>query len=85
MTLRTRSSHPEGLCKKGTFKNFTEKHLCRGLFLIRIQARALSLYYKETPVLVFFFLNSGKFLKTVNCYCNIFCDSLFVKFQVFTV
>ena len=32
-----------------------------------------------------FFLNSGKFLKTVNCYCNIFCDSLFVKFQVFTV
>ena len=55
MLLGNGPSHLEWFCKKGAFKNFeeiTEKHLCRGLFLIKIQAGALSLYYKKTPVLV---------------------------------
>ena len=36
-----RSSHPEVFCKNGVLKNFakfTGKHLCQGLFLIKLQA-----------------------------------------------
>ena len=36
-----RSSHPEVFCKKGVLRNFakfTGKHLCRSLFLIKLQA-----------------------------------------------
>ena len=54
---RTRNSHPEGFCEKRVFKTFakiTGKHLCWGLFLRKIYASVLQLYYKETPSLVLF-------------------------------
>ena len=40
-TFLCRSSRPEVFCKKGVLKNltkFTEKHLCHGLFLNKLQA-----------------------------------------------
>ena len=54
---RTRSSHLEGFCKKSVFENFTKitKSICaRVFFSKKIQAGGLQLYYKETPLLVFF-------------------------------
>ena len=44
-----RSSRPEVFCKKGVPKNFakfTGKHLCRSLFLTKLQALGLELYWK---------------------------------------
>ena len=58
----------KGFCKKHVFKNFakiTEKHMCRGLFLTKIQAGGLQLYCKVTPVLLFFLVNPVKVLKTL--------------------
>ena len=44
--MNLRSNHPEVFCKKGVLRNFTKfagKHLCRSLFLIKLQAfRAFS-------------------------------------------
>ena len=57
-----RSSHRRCTVKKGVVRNFvkfTGKHLCRGLFLIKLQAWGLQLYKKETPAQVF----SCKFCK----------------------
>ena len=47
---------PEVFYEKGVFKNFpnfTGKHPCWSLFLIKLQALDLQLYLKETPTKVF--------------------------------
>ena len=47
MLYHGRSSRPEVFCKKGILRNFaifTEKHLCRRLFLIKLQVSSLQLY-----------------------------------------
>ena len=54
--LETRSSHLRCSVKKGvlkTFANFLGKHLFLGLFLIKLQALDLQLYWKLTPAQVF--------------------------------
>ena len=43
-------------CKKGilkNFANFTGKHLCWRLLLLKIQASGFQLHEKETPIQVF--------------------------------
>ena len=52
-----KSSHRRCSVKKGVLKkvaNFTGKHLCRGLFLIKLQAFRFATLLKETPTLVFY-------------------------------
>ena len=54
----TRSSHPEVFCQKFVLKNFTkftEMHLCRGLFLIKLQAGNRKLFLKRDSKTDFFF------------------------------
>ena len=46
------------------FAKITEKHMYWGLFFNKDSFWGLQLYYKETPVLVFF-VNYAKFLKTL--------------------
>ena len=44
MLTTSRRSRPEVFCKKGFLKDFakfTGKHLCQGLFLIKLQALGL--------------------------------------------
>ena len=51
-----RSSRPEVFNKIGVLKNFakfTGKHLCQGLFLIKLQAEAYNFIKKETLAQVF--------------------------------
>ena len=60
-------------CKKGVLKNFAEfkgKHLCRSLFLIKLQVKKASLRPEknETPTQVF----SGEF-------CEIFRNTYFYR------
>ena len=46
----------EVFCTKGALKNFANfsgKHLCWSLFLIKLQALGLQLHYKETSTHVF--------------------------------
>ena len=52
-----RSSRPGVFCKKGVlrnFANFTGKHLCESLFLIKLEARGLQLYLKRDPGTIVF-------------------------------
>ena len=54
-------------CKKGILRNFakfTGKHLCRSLFLIKLEASTCNLIKKETLAQVFF-VNFAKFLRTL--------------------
>ena len=51
-----RSSRPGVFCKKVVlmnFANFTGKHLCESLFLIKLEAWGLQLYLKRDPVQLF--------------------------------
>ena len=52
-----RSSRPGVFCKKGVlrnFANFTGKHLCESLFLIKLEAGGLQLYLKTDPGTIVF-------------------------------
>ena len=56
--IKPRSSCQKVFCKKaalGIFAKFTEKHLCQGLFLIKLQAEACNVIKKETLAQVFFY------------------------------
>ena len=58
---------PELFCKKRylqNFANFTGKHLCWSLFLIKLQALGLQLYKKETPTKAISCIKFAKFLRT---------------------
>ena len=51
MYTNIRSSHSEVLCGKSILKNFaksTEKRLCKILFLVKLQASGLQLYWKRS-------------------------------------
>ena len=64
-----KSNRPEVFCEKGVSKNFakfTGKHLRQSLFLIKLQAWGLQLYWKETLTQVF------------SCeFCELFNDTFF--------
>ena len=67
-TRRTGTIHPEGLCKKGGFKNFaktTEKHLDRGLFFYKDSGGGPATLLQRGSSIGVFFVNSVKFLKTL--------------------
>ena len=66
---RARSSHPEGFCKKGVFKTFgkiTEQHLCRGPLFNKDSGRGPATLLQRDSIIGVFFVNSAKFLKTLN-------------------
>ena len=69
--VKLRSSPSQMFLKIGVLKNFaifTGKHLCWGLFLLKLQAQGLQLYYKESPTQMF------------SCeYCETFKNSFFYK------
>ena len=55
------------LCKKVVFRNspkFTGKHLCQGLFLIKLQAACRFIIYTKEPLAPVFHVNLVKFLRT---------------------
>ena len=45
------------------FAKFTAKHLCESLFLIKLEAWGLQLYFKNTPAHCCFHVHFEKFLK----------------------
>ena len=61
------SSRPEVFSKKGvfeSFRKFTGKQLCQGLFFNKIAGLRLQLYYKRDSVTGAFFVNFVKYLRT---------------------
>ena len=71
-----RSSRSEVFCKKGVLKNFgkfTAKYQCQSLFLVKLQARGLQLYFikKETPTV--FPCEFCEISKNTSggCFCNL--------------
>ena len=53
--FKVRNNHRKCSTKKDFLENFaifTEKHLCWGLFLVKLQALGRQLYQKETPAQV---------------------------------
>ena len=75
-----RSSYQRFSVKKDVLRNFakfTEKHLCQGLFLIKLQSLGLRLYYKGdsgTGVFLWILQNFKEYLfyrtPLDNCFCN---------------
>ena len=57
-----------------SFAKISRKHLCQSLFLVKLQAKNLQLYWKKTPTQVF----SYKF-------CNIFKSTTFIELLQETV
>ena len=86
-SLRCRSSHPEVFCRKGILRNFAEftgKHLCQSLFLIKFIRPATllkkRLWYKcfpmnlaKVPIIPFLLKSSG------GCFCR--SPSTILKFS----
>ena len=71
-----RCSVKKVFCKKGVLKNFgkfTGKYQCQSLFLVKLQARGLQLYFikKETPTVFpceFFEISKNT---SGGCFCNL--------------
>ena len=67
-TWRTRSSHPEGLCKKGAFEHFTEENIYAGSFFNKDSGRGSATLLQRDSSIDVFFVNSVNFLKTVSLF-----------------
>ena len=80
----SRSSHPEGFCKKGVLKNFekfTGKHLCQSLFFNEVTSlRPVTLLKKRCfPVNLVKFLRTPIFVEHLWWLLLLFRNRIFTK------
>ena len=80
-----RSSRSEVFCKKGVLKNFgkfTAKYQCQSLFLVKLQARGLQLYFIKKETRQCFPVNFAKFLKTPLVAVSVTYRNTLINFMV---